>query len=174
LVQAFRRIKSDAVLVIAGDGGMRSALEELALEHGLSDHVRFAGYVPPDETLAYYAMAHAFVLPSITTKCGKEPWGLVVNEAMNQGVPVIVTESVGAAAGGLVRDRVNGFVVPERNAAAMAGAMMELLESAKLREEMGENARRIISTWDNGEMVRGFERAVAYALRKSDPVLTPR
>jgi glycosyltransferase involved in cell wall biosynthesis len=64
--------------------------------------------------------------------------------------------------------------VPERDANALARAIDELLESPELREEMGENARQIISTWDNRQMVQGFERAVAYALRKSDPVLTSR
>jgi glycosyltransferase involved in cell wall biosynthesis len=174
LLEAFRQVKEKAVLVVAGEGSERKELERLAAAHGLSDAIRFAGYVETDAALPYYAAAYALVLPSVTTRTGREPWGLVVNEAMNQGVPVIASETVGAAAGGLVRDRVNGFVVPERDANALARAIDELLESPELREEMGENARQIISTWDNRQMVQGFERAVAYALRKSDPVLTSR
>ena len=64
-------------------------------------------------------MADVYVLPSITTRLFKEPWGLVVNEAFNQGVPVIATDAVGAAAGGLVENGVNGFVVPEGNSRAI-------------------------------------------------------
>jgi glycosyltransferase involved in cell wall biosynthesis len=172
LLEAFQSVKNKAVLVIAGDGSERPALERLSTAYGVRDNVRFIGYVEASAAVLYYAMAYAFVLPSVTTRAGRETWGLVVNEAMNQGVPVIATETVGAAAGGLVRDRENGFVVPERDAGALARAMDELLESPKLREEMGENAQRIISTWNNEQMVAGFEQAVAYALRKSDPVLT--
>ena len=63
------------------------------------------------------------MLPSITTALDKEPWGLVVNEAMHAGLPVVATDAVGAAAGGLVRDGENGFVVPERDADALAAAV---------------------------------------------------
>ena len=78
------------------------------------------GYVSPEEALTYYATADLFVLPSVTMPTGKEPWGLVVNEAMNQGLPVVATEAVGAAAGGLVQAGVNGFIVPERDSEALA------------------------------------------------------
>jgi hypothetical protein len=83
--------------------------------------VRFAGYVPSRETRPYYALADLFVLPSITTASFKEPWGLVVNEAFNQGVPVIASDAVGAAAGGLVQSGVNGLIVPERDSGTQRG-----------------------------------------------------
>src|SRR5205823_12072283 len=94
-------------------------LEQLVSRMGIDERVRFAGYVPVDETVAYYALASVVVLPSVTTPQAKEAWGLVVNEAFNQGVPVIATDAVGAVAGGLVRDGVNGLVVPEANSAAI-------------------------------------------------------
>jgi glycosyltransferase involved in cell wall biosynthesis len=97
---------------------------------------------------------------------GKEPWGLVVNEVMNQGVPVVATAAVGAAAGGLVQSGVNGVVVPERDSAALAQAMERILTDAKLREEMSQNARRIIAEWNNERMVQGFQQAIAYALQR--------
>ncbi|MBK8935141.1 MAG: glycosyltransferase [Chloroflexi bacterium] len=53
---------------------------------------------------------------------------MVINEAFNQGIPVITTEAVGAAAGGLVQDGVNGFIVPERDPIALAKQMTKLLE----------------------------------------------
>lgn len=174
LLEAFRRVKEKATLVVAGDGREHSELKRLAEACGLGERIRFAGYVAPDASLPYYAMAYAFVLPSVTTRAGREPWGLTVNEAMNQRVPVIASESVGAAAGGLVRDRVNGFVVPERDAGSLARALEELLESPRLRAEMSESAWQTISTWDNRQMVRGFEQAVAYAVHKDDPLLTSR
>ena len=116
LIQAFALLKADnAALVVVGDGSMREWLKALVVEHGLQDKTRFIGYVAPEETLTYYSIADCFVLPSVTMPNGKEPWGLVVNEAMNQGVPVVVTDAVGAAAGGLVQSGLNGFVVPERD-----------------------------------------------------------
>ena len=64
------------------------------------------------EVRNFYAGSDVVVVPSIPTRDFLEPWGLVVNEAMHQGVPVIATDAVGAAAGGLVRHERNGLVVP--------------------------------------------------------------
>ena len=55
-------------------------------------------------------------MPSLRTRSFREPWGLVANEAMNQGLAVIATDEVGAAAGGLVRHERNGLVVPAGDA----------------------------------------------------------
>ena len=97
---------------------------------------------------------------------GKETWGLVVNEAMNLGVPVVATHAVGAAAGGLVQSGVNGFVVPERDSKALSEAMGRILNDDGLRAEMSRNARRIIAGWDNERMVEGFQDAIEYVLNR--------
>lgn len=173
LLEAFRSVTApDAVLVVAGDGGERESLLRMSAESDLQGRVRFAGYVLPENTLPYYATAHAFVLPSVCTRREKEPWGLVVNEAMNQGVPVIASDSVGAAAGGLVRDGINGFVVPERDSDALAIAIQKLLDSSELHDAMSRHARRIIADWNNEQMVRGFQQAIEYAVHRVDPALT--
>jgi len=96
---------SGALLVIAGNGSQRRALENLTLQMGIRSRVRFAGHVPPEETVAYYALSSIVVLPSVSTAQGKEAWGLVVNEAFNQSVPVVATDTVGAVSGGLLRTR---------------------------------------------------------------------
>ena len=70
-----------------------------------------------------YAAADVLVVPSIATRTFREPWGLVVNEAMNQGLPVIASDAVGAVAGGLVRDGRNGLVVRAGDSGALAHAM---------------------------------------------------
>jgi glycosyltransferase involved in cell wall biosynthesis len=165
LIEAFALLNSDdAILVMAGNGSLRPKLEGLVRKGGLENKTRFVGYVPPEDARAYYAIADLLVLPSVTTPTGKEPWGLVVNEAMNQGVPVIATDAVGAAAGGLVQSRVNGFVVPERDSPALAQAIEQILTDSKLRDEMSQNARRIIAEWDNDRMVSGFRQAIEYAV----------
>jgi glycosyltransferase involved in cell wall biosynthesis len=76
-----------------------------------------------------YAASDVLVLPSIATRTFREPWGLVVNEAMNRGLAVIATDAVGAAAGGLVRDGHNGLIVPAGDSAALAGSLMHLAEN---------------------------------------------
>jgi glycosyltransferase involved in cell wall biosynthesis len=167
LMRAFALLHpDDAILVVAGDGSHRPHLEALVMEEGLQHKVRFAGYVSPEETVIYYAIAELFVLPSVTMPSGKEPWGLVVNEVMNQGVPVVATTAVGAAAGGLVQHGVNGFIVPERDSGALAEEIKRILRNTSLREELSQNARHMIAAWDNERMVQGFQQAITYALQR--------
>jgi glycosyltransferase involved in cell wall biosynthesis len=163
LLEAFALLeRADTVLVAVGTGSEETKLKRIAEQRGLTDQVRFVGYVPPRETVYYYALAYVCVLPSITTSYFKEPWGLVVNEAFCQGVPVIVTESVGAASGGMVQDGVNGFVVPERDSLALTKALQRTLGDSNLRVKLGQNARSIIPTWNNERMVMGFREAIDY------------
>jgi glycosyltransferase involved in cell wall biosynthesis len=163
--------RDDFVLVLAGAGSERPRLEQLAHEKEIADRVRFPGYVPPEQTVSYYAIAWVYVLPSVTTPVFKEPWGLVVNEAFNQGVPVIATDAVGAAAGGLVQDGSNGFVVPERDGAVLAQALQCILADPELRQRMGQSAQQIIGDWDNERMVAGFRQAVEFTLGSQEEVL---
>lgn len=164
LIEAFSQLRrNDSCLVFAGTGSDSEDLQRQASGTLLSQYIRFTGYIPPEDTRAYYAIASVFALPSITVGNFKEPWGLVVNEAFNQGVPVVASDSVGAAAGGLVQHGVNGFVVPERSAPALANALESILGNAELRESMSTAARRSIAQWDNEHMVSAFRQAIEYA-----------
>jgi len=165
LLEAFAHINQpQAHLVLAGTGSEKVALDRRAAELGIGARVRFAGYAPIESTPTFYAMAEVFVLPSITVPTGKETWGLVVNEAFNQGLPVVATDAVGAAAGGLVQDGVNGFIVPERNVEALEQAITKILESPTLRNRLSDGARHVIAGWDNERMVEGFREAIEFAL----------
>ncbi|HYF66015.1 MAG TPA: glycosyltransferase family 4 protein [Herpetosiphonaceae bacterium] len=155
--------RARATLLIVGEGDDRGRLEALAAALGVAATVRFAGYVPAGETRPFYALADLFVLPSVTTASFKEPWGLVVNEAFNQGAPVIASDAVGAAAGGMVRPGVNGLIVPERDSGTLARALADLLDRPELRRSMGAAARATVAMWTNERMVEGFLRAVAAA-----------
>jgi len=163
LIQAFALLnRLDTCLVFVGEGLERKNLEMQIDQLGIGNRIRFAGYVSTSETLPYYAVATMLVLPSVTTPQGKETWGVVVNEAFNQGLPVIASDAVGAAAGGLVEDGVNGFIIPERNIQALAVAMQKLLDDPDLRQKMGKMAREKIAHWDNDHMVAGFRNAINY------------
>jgi len=163
LLEAMSRLRGlNAVLVLAGTGESRDLLEQQAQDLGIESRVRFTGYVSPEQTVVWYAAATVAVLPSITMNSGRELWGLVVNEAMNQGTPVIATEAVGAAAGELLADQVNGRVVRERDSQALAAAIEQIVADPEARERMSRNARRIIAAWNQERMAEGFTEAIEY------------
>jgi glycosyltransferase involved in cell wall biosynthesis/GT2 family glycosyltransferase len=173
LVEAFNLLRpDDAILVMAGDGPERANLEALARQYDLMDRVRFVGHVAERQTPRYYAIAYVQVLPSITTKSGKEPWALVVNEAFNQGVPVIASDAVGAAAGGLVRDGENGFVIPEQDPKLLAHALQRILDDEPMRQRMSARASSDIEAWTYERMTGVFAEAIRYAM-KVNPVTAP-
>jgi glycosyltransferase involved in cell wall biosynthesis len=116
-------------------------LEALRNDLGLTD-VRFAGFVPQQEKALYYLLCDLFILPSITLKVPEE-WGLVVNEAMSVGKPVIVTDSVGCAYE-LVKNNVNGLIVPEKDIEALSSAAIRLLSDDEARARMGKESKRTI------------------------------
>jgi glycosyltransferase involved in cell wall biosynthesis len=165
LIDGFASLRrNDAELVLAGTGSAENALRLRVRDRGIETLVRFPGYVPQRETTAYYAVSDVFVVPSISTPTWKEPWGLTVNEALNQGVPVIATASVGAAAGGLLRDGYNGYIVPERDSGAIAAALTRVLNDAEHRQQLSAGALESIALWDHNHMVAGFRKAIEHAL----------
>jgi glycosyltransferase involved in cell wall biosynthesis len=108
------------------------------------------------------------VLPSVTTALDREPWGLVVNEAMHASVPVIVSEAVGAAAGGLVEHERNGLIVPERDVGALADAIRRMTTQPTFARHLGEQARRDVERFSHAAMADAFQAAVEHAvLRRS-------
>lgn len=148
-------------LVICGRGPCKGALEAQRERLGLKN-VIFLDYVVNAELYKYYALADMVVVPSVTTRAFKEPWGLVVNEAMNQGCVVIASDAVGAARGGLLEDGRNGLVVPEGDARGLAEAMVRVLRSPELRARLGAAARLTIAGWTYERMAQGFIDAVNY------------
>jgi glycosyltransferase involved in cell wall biosynthesis len=101
--------------------------------------VHFAGFLNQGELPEAYAAADVFVLPSRL----HETWGLVVNEAMNFALPVVVSDKVGCAAD-LVRNGANGFVVEHDVTGALAQAIETLVDDAPLRARFGAMSRKIV------------------------------
>jgi glycosyltransferase involved in cell wall biosynthesis len=108
-----------------------------------------------------YAACDALVLPSVRSRTFREPWGLVVNEAMNRRLPVIASDAVGAAAGGLVQDRRNGLVVAAGDAGALAGAIGELSQDQDLRVRLGDAGAQDVLAYSQDAWADGFSRALA-------------
>jgi glycosyltransferase involved in cell wall biosynthesis len=117
--------------------------------------------VSPTQLRNFYAAADVLVLPSIPTRTFREPWGLVVNEAMNRELPVIASDAVGAAAGGLVRDGRNGVVVPAGDAVALAAALRRLAGDPSMRARLGETGREDVSAYTHDAWAEGFSHALA-------------
>jgi glycosyltransferase involved in cell wall biosynthesis len=117
--------------------------------------------MPPRALRDAYAASDALVLPSIPTRTFREPWGLVVNEAMNRRLPVIASDAVGAAAGGLVQDRRNGLVVPAGDVGALGRAIEELAADRSLRSRLGEAGARDVRAYTHDAWARGFSAALA-------------
>jgi len=109
----------------------------------------------------FYAAADVVVLPSIRTRKFREPWGLVMNEAMNRKLAVIASDAVGAAAGGLVRAGRNGLVVPAGDPAALAGAIARLAGDPALRRRLGEAGAADVRAYSHAAWAEGFARALA-------------
>jgi len=108
-----------------------------------------------------YAACDVLVLPSVATRTFREPWGLVINEAMNRGLPVIASDAVGAVAGGLVRDGVNGLVVDAGDSAALAHALVRLAGNGELRARLGKQAAEDVRPYSYDAWAEGFSRALA-------------
>jgi glycosyltransferase involved in cell wall biosynthesis len=122
--------------------------------------VRAAGPVDAVQLRNFYATADVLVIPSIPTSTFREPWGLVANEAMNQRVPVIASDAVGAAAGGLVRDERNGLVVPAEDPDALAAALERMGTDATLRARLGEAAATDVTAFTHEAWAQGFSAAL--------------
>ena len=116
---------------------------------------------PPAEVRNFLAGSDVLVVPSVRTATFREPWGLVANEAMHQGLPVIATTEVGAAAGGLVRDGRNGLVVPAGDANALRAAIERLRDDADLRATLGRHAGRDVAAYSPESWAAGFSAALA-------------
>lgn len=146
-------------LVIVGDGDQRGVLEQRARETGFSS-IRFCGFRNQSELPRFFDLATVFVLPS-----RHEPWGLIVNEVMNAGRAVIVSDEVGSQRD-LITDGVEGAVFPAGNVPALADALRRTLATPATAAEMGRRALERINRWSFEEDVRGLRSALAAVTKK--------
>ena len=141
LIRAYLQVNTEWGLVIVGEGDDKSMLQ---YEASLSDehNVIFTGGMNWEEVVLYYKYAAAFVLPSIS-----EPWGLVVNEAMICGLPVLVSTHCGCSLD-LVEEDKNGYVFSPSDVDELSDLLekMTLLSGERL-EQMGHHSRLINSKY---------------------------
>ena len=122
--------------------------------------MKFEGFRQYGELPGYYAGAGAFVHPA-----HEEPWGLVVNEAMASGLPVLVSRRCGCA-GDLVAEGENGFLLDPGDVGAMAGRLRQMAEMGREeRERMGRRSREIVEGYGPERFAAGLQEAVSAAIR---------
>ena len=128
-------------LIILGDGPMRTVLEQQISELGLVDRILLLGFKQYQDLPIYYGLAEAFILPSTT-----EQWGLVVNEAMASGLPVLVSNRCGSAVD-LVKNGVNGYCFDPYNLTELSSFMTQIAKNEVMRKKMGQASLEIIKNW---------------------------
>lgn len=141
-------------LAITGDGPLKPKLEALAAKSA-PGAVNFLGFLNQTELPAIYDLADIFVMPSLF-----EPWGLVVNEVMNAGKPVIVSDRVGGGPD-LVRPGENGDVFRAGDLEDLRAKLRPWLNDESLRQKGGVRSMEIISNWSFEEDLRGMQAATA-------------
>jgi glycosyltransferase involved in cell wall biosynthesis len=165
LLDAFASLEDRAIrLRLVGNGSLEGEVQRRAAR---DPRLEVVGYLPQERLPETLACARCLVLPSITTDLDREPWGLVINEAMHAGVPVIATDAVGAAAGGLVEHERNGLIVPEGDPVALREAIRRLASDAALASCYGDQARRDVERFSHSAMADAFEAAVEHAIATS-------
>jgi glycosyltransferase involved in cell wall biosynthesis len=146
-------------LVILGDGPLRSDLCSLISRLGLESYVVMPGFKQYDELPVYYALANAFVHAS-----SSEQWGLVVNEALASGLPVIVSNRCGCVPE-LVKDGINGFTFDPGDQEQLTSRLLEMASfSQERREELGKAGSRIVAEFGPERFADGLLRAAESAV----------
>ena len=153
------QLREEVGLVFAGDGSSRRDLEAQAarVSRGV---VKFAGFAHRERLAEYYALAEALVLPTYS-----DTWGLVVNEAMACGLPVILSQAAGCAAD-LVTEGWNGRIVPVKSVPQLASAMQALGSRPDLCASMGVNSLNRIADYTPQHWSEGIVRMLEATARK--------
>lgn len=156
LLESLALVREPFECLIFGDGNHRWYCEELSRKLGLSQRVRFMGYVPPAELQNFYAEASVAVVSSVWP----EPFGAVGLEAMRHGLPVVAF-----AAGGInewLLDGQNGFLVPWMDRRKFAGRIDQLLADKSLGRELGTRGRQLLRDKFNfDQYISGLEEMFA-------------
>ena len=147
LLRAYHQISDPAkVLIFVGDGRLRQELQEYIASNNI-ESVYFTGFQDRYEVSKFYAIADVLAVPS-----HREATGMVVYEGMNFGVPVVVSDQVGAGVD-LVIDGHNGYTFHEGNEDELADRLQGILDlSEEERQAMGARSRVLISRWSDRDL----------------------
>ena len=159
---AYRQLSGDKPwdLVLCGDGELRSQLEAEITKAGIADYVHLPGFLQQNELLPYFAHGSCFIHASI-----QEQWGLVVNEAMAAGLPVLVSNRCGCYED-LIIEGVNGFGFDPENVQQLTNLMVKMSSGEIDLHKMSDAALTHIQKFSPDYFAQGLTQAVEYALAK--------
>jgi len=159
LLESYIRLSPDGstepapYLLFAGDGNLRGSLEERASSLGWNS-IKFLGFKNQTELPRYYDLCSVFVLPSLW-----EPWGLVVNEVMNAGRAVIVSDNVGCGPD-LVKNGENGYIFRARSVDGLHQMLHNVTADSDGCRLMGHKSLKVIDKWSFDEDLAGLKAAL--------------
>ena len=155
LLEAFTKLSGNkqVTLVIVGDGSRSQYYHSYTQQHKL-DNVVFTGFQPQSALPQYYGIADIFVFPTRS-----DPWGLVLNEAMAAGLPIVSSDAAGAAPDLVVNGK-NGYLVPVGNVEKLSEALQILVEDESLRHKMGLHSSEIIANYTPQKMALGLKEGI--------------
>jgi len=153
--------RTELFLILAGDGPLRASLEAEAAKLGMSAQVKFLGFVNQQALPEIYRSADLMVLPS-----DYEPFGVVVNEAVLCGCPVIASDHVGAAFD-LIAPFVPEFVFPSGDIPALSGALLRVLDARHLLKEAHSRMLSSAQAWSPARNIATTVDALYSAVRRS-------
>lgn len=160
LVKAFVQLakeRADWDLVILGDGELKEELQSL-VPNALKERVLWTGFLNDQADVSkVYRASDVLCLPSTY-----EPWALVVNEAAAAGMAIVSTDVVGAAAE-LVRNGVNGYVVPPDDLESLREALLKVTDPQKI-DALRNGSADVLADWrDRGDPIKGLRAALKMA-----------
>lgn len=158
LIEAFRKIKKendDVSLLVVGYGIWETNLRLYVKKEKIKD-VIFAGGVKWEDTPKYYSVCDVLVMPSL-----EEVWGLVINEAMSAGLPIVATDVAGGTLD-LIEDGLNGFIVKPGSPEAISKALLKILSNKNLRKKMSRETSVLINNFTPEKAVSKIIEAIKY------------
>jgi len=161
LIEAFTIIRehhNDAHLIIAGSGALDKKIKD-HINQNNNSHIHLLGYVPQSNLPKLYAHSHILCLPS-----REEVWGLVVNEAMACGIPVVASDACGAAKDLLIHKK-TGMVFKKGDKDDLADNLLFLLDKPKQYKQISKNSLEHIKKWDISKLEHVFRQGLLYCLK---------
>lgn len=138
-------------VLIVGEGSYKDKLETLCGK--IRDYVIFTGHIEPEEIYKYYYASDIFVLPTYD-----DPWGLVVNEAMACGLPIIVSRAAGCSLN-LIKN--NGYVIPENDVNKLCDAITKLMDP-NVRNNCSKKSKELIKDWSYQNSLKSFNDLIKF------------
>jgi glycosyltransferase involved in cell wall biosynthesis len=156
LIRAYKEVKKkypNIELCLVGDGSDEDEFKKLA--EG-TDDISFEGYKQYDQLLPYYLDSDLFVLPTL-----KDVWGLVVNEAMMCGMPILCSQYAGCCQD-LIKEGENGLIVDPENLEELSQGICQLLSKDGNLSRFGKRSLEIIKDFSTERTTEGFVRAIEF------------